>query len=91
MTAKFSFIGSEAITLTIDRQDIQTVMVTFENGFYKGHDVDNDVIIVYLPCAKWADITVRYNGRMVDMNDEYDDIINVAVKKATKMFVNIRL
>ena len=88
--AKLSFISASVVPrMIVENREISVTYVTFEYGFYAGPDVDNDEIRVILPHAGWADIYVTYNGRVIDLQDEYDPIINKAVKKALKMFPNI--
>jgi len=45
-------------------------------------------IMVSLPNNTWSDIEVLFDNMEIDLNGEYDPIINKAIRQAKKLFSN---
>ncbi len=50
--------------------------------------VNNINIMISLPNNTWSDIAVLFDNMEVDLNGEYDPIINKAIRQANKLFPN---
>ncbi len=50
--------------------------------------VSNINIMVSLPNNTWSDIEVLFDNMEIDLNGEYNPIINKAIRQAKKLFSN---
>jgi len=78
-TAKMVFVGSK---VSPSVNDIGVVML---NVMYA---VNNTLLLVSIPNNNWADTEVLYNNIDINLDGEYDPIINKAISAANKLFPN---